>query len=59
MKKPNKLEEIKEVIQDIICDDEVSDSALFQYCNDAIELIEPDTYTDDDKFVIIWDVLKS
>ena len=59
MKETNKLKEIQEVIQDIICDDEVSDSALFQYCYDAIELIEPDTYTDDDKFVIIWDVIKS
>ncbi len=54
----DKLELIKDTIQDILDDEEVSDSALMQYCLDAIELISPNVYTDDEKYTIIFNVFQ-
>ncbi len=55
----DKLQLIEDTIQDILDDEEVSDSALMQYCLDAIELIHPNSYTDDEKHAIIWNVFQS
>ena len=54
----DKLKIIEDTIQDVLDDEEVSDSALMQYCLDAIELISPNEYTDEQKYFIIFNVLQ-
>ncbi len=53
------LQIIEDTLQDILDDEEISDSALMQYCIDAIELISPNIYTEDQKHSIIWNVFQS
>ena len=50
---------IEDIINNILDDDEVSDSALMQYCLDTIESMFPYKYSDEKKYSIIWDVFQS
>ena len=47
---------IDDIINDILNDDQISDSSLVQYCLDAIELISPNKYSDPEKHSMIWTI---
>ena len=45
------------MIQDIIEDDDISDSQLQSRIYDVIELSKPNKYSEDEKYEIFWDEL--
>ena len=49
---------IDDIINDILNDNQISDSSLIQYCLDAIELVSPNKYSNSEKHSIIWTIFQ-